>query len=283
MQDIPLLTSIAPLTETADIWFLDIWGVLHNGIKPFASCVDACIAFRKTGGTVILVSNSPRPRASLITQLKNIGVDPAAYDDAITSGDVSRALISVIAPGPVLHIGPARDLPLFDSLGVTFATAETAVSAVCTGLYDDETETPDDYGSVLTRLRERNIMMICANPDIKAERGGKLIYCAGAIAQAYEVIGGQVSYAGKPYAPIYDAAMQIASRLRGGPVEKSRVLAIGDGIATDIRGASNYGIRSVYIASGVNLAPGVALADAAKTLFTNEAVKPIAVMQALAW
>jgi HAD superfamily hydrolase (TIGR01459 family) len=283
MHDIPLLTSIAPLAETADVWFLDIWGVLHNGIKPFASCVEACITFRKAGGTVILVSNSPRPRESLIKQLNNIGVDPAAYDEAITSGDVSRALISNVAGQPLLHIGPARDLPLFDSLGVTLVPAADATTAVCSGLYDDETETPENYRGILAALLTRKVPMICANPDIKAERGGKMIYCAGAIAQAYEKIGGAVHYAGKPYAPIYNAAVEIAGRLRGGPVEKDRVLAIGDGIATDIRGASNFGIRSVYIASGVNLARGVALSDAATTLFANEPAAPIAVMQALAW
>jgi HAD superfamily hydrolase (TIGR01459 family) len=283
MHDIPLLTSIAPLGKTADVWFLDIWGVLHNGIKPFASCVDACITFRKAGGHVILVSNSPRPRASLIKQLNSIGVDPAAYDDAITSGDVSRSLIRHVSDRPVLHIGPARDLPLFDGLGVTFAEEGSAHTAVCSGLYDDETETPDDYRDVLRALHARNVSMICANPDIKAERGGKIIYCAGAIAQAYEALGGSVTYAGKPYAPIYDAALEMAARLRGSTVNKARVLAIGDGVATDIRGASNAGIRSVYIASGVNLAPGVPLADAAKILFAKETVKPIAMMQALKW
>ncbi len=283
MHDIPLLTSIAPLAETADVWFLDIWGVLHNGFKPFGGCVDACVTFRKAGGTVILVSNSPRPRAGVIKQLTGIGVDPVAYDDVISSGDVSRALIAAIAPGPLLHIGPVRDLPLFDRLGVTFAKAGQAQATVCSGLYDDEAETPDDYRDMLAVLRARTVPMICANPDIKAERGGKLIYCAGAIAQAYEALGGTVQYAGKPYAPIYDAALQMAARLRGGAVETSRVLAIGDGVATDIRGASNAGIRSVYIASGVNLARGVPLADAAKTLFAAEAVKPIAVMTALVW
>jgi HAD superfamily hydrolase (TIGR01459 family) len=283
MHDIPMLGSIAPLGESADVWFLDIWGVLHNGHQPYVACVDACMTFRKTGGTVILVSNSPRPRAGVIKQLNGIGVDPAAYDDAVTSGDVSRALIKEVAPGPVLHIGPKRDLPLFDGLGVALAEVDAAEVAVCSGLFDDETETPEDYREMLAALRTRNVPMICANPDIKAERGGKLIYCAGAIAGAYEGLGGRVQYAGKPYAPIYDAALAIAGRLRGGTVEKSRVLAIGDGIATDIRGASLAGLRSVYIASGVHLARGVSLNEAARTLFANEPVQPVAVMTALAW
>ncbi|MEQ1669270.1 MAG: TIGR01459 family HAD-type hydrolase [Hyphomicrobium sp.] len=278
-----LLTSIAPLAATADVWFLDIWGVLHNGRQPFASSVAACIAYRQMGGHVVLVSNSPRPRTGVIKQLDEIGVDRQAYDDAITSGDVSRALIADAAGVPVLHIGPARDKPLFDGLGVAFADANSAAVAVCSGLYDDETETADNYRDLLAQLKARNVPMICANPDIKAERGGKIIYCAGAIAAAYENTGGVVTYAGKPYPPVYAAALNIAAGLRGGAIDKARVLAIGDGVATDIRGASLAGIRSVFVASGVHVARGEALQDAADKLFATEAVKPIALMTALAW
>lgn len=278
-----LLTSIAPLAPEADVWFLDIWGVLHNGHKPFAGAVDACQTFRKGGGHVVLVSNSPRPRPGVIKQLDDIGVARDAFDDVITSGDVSRALISDAASVPLLHIGPKRDVPLFDGLTVAFADASAAGIAVCSGLYDDETETPADYAELLAQLRARDVPMICANPDIKAERGGKLIYCAGAIAAAYEKIGGRLQYAGKPYPPIYKAAMDFASRLTGGDVPKGRVLAIGDGVATDIRGASLAGIRSVFVASGVHVARGVSVADAADALFAGESHKPIGLMTALVW
>jgi HAD superfamily hydrolase (TIGR01459 family) len=278
-----LLTSIAPLGETADVWFLDIWGVLHNGHKPFAGAIEACRTFRKAGGHVVLVSNSPRPRAGVIRQLDEIGVDRQAYDDAITSGDVSRALISAAADAPLLHIGPQRDLPLFDGLNARFSDAETAAIAVCSGLFDDEMETPADYAALLAKLRARDVPMICANPDMKAGRGGKIIYCAGAIADAYERLGGRVRYAGKPHQPIYFAAMEIAARLTGVEVDKSRVLAIGDGVATDIRGASNAGIRSVFVASGVHVGHGVSVLDAAEVLFANEPQKPVALMTALVW
>lgn len=278
-----MLTSIAPLATTADVWFLDIWGVLHNGAEPYAGTVNACKAFRQMGGHVILVSNSPRPRAGVIKQLDEIGVDRAVYDDVISSGDVSRALISAVAPGPILHIGPQRDLPLFDGLGVAFADARAAVTAVCSGLFDDESETPDNYRDMLGDLRACGIPMICANPDMKAERRGKLIYCAGAIADAYERMGGDVRYAGKPHAPIYEAAMNMAASLCGRAISNNRVLAIGDGVATDIRGASNAGIRSVFVASGVHVGRGVALSDAADALFAGEAIKPIALMTAVAW
>lgn len=278
-----MLSSIASLAPATDVWFLDIWGVLHNGFRPYPGCVDACVTFRRAGGRVVLVSNSPRPRAGVIKQLDEIGVARGVYDDVISSGDVSRGLILDVAPGPILHIGPKRDLPLFEGLGVEFADARTAMTAVCSGLYDDDSETPDNYREMLSALRARDVAMICANPDIKAERGGKIIYCAGAIAQAYAGIGGTVSYAGKPYPPIYDAAMTIAARLCGREIDTSRVLAIGDGVATDIRGASNAGIRSVFVASGVHVARGVALSEAADALFANEPVKPIALMTALAW
>ena len=278
-----LLTSIAPLASEADVWFLDIWGVLHNGHKPFAGAVDACQTFRRGGGHVVLVSNSPRPRPGVIRQLDDIGVARDAYDDVITSGDVSRALIAKAAGKPLLHIGPKRDLPLFDGLTAAFADASVAGVAVCSGLFDDETETPADYETLLAELRARDVPMICANPDIKAERGGKLIYCAGAIAQLYEKLGGHVRYAGKPYAPIYASALEIAGRLTGSDVAKGRVLAIGDGVATDIRGASAAGIRSVFVASGVHVARGVSLSDAADALFANEPQKPVALMTALVW
>ena len=283
MPDIPLVISIAPLGAIAVVWFLDIWGVLHNGFKPYASAVEACMTFRKAGGHVVLVSNSPRPRAGVIRQLDDIGVDRQAFDDLITSGDVSRALIAELAPGPVFHIGPGRDLPLFDGLGIGLTGEGMGIAAVCTGLYDDESETPNDYASTLQALRVNETPMICANPDITAERGGKIIYCAGAIAQAYEALGGRVRYAGKPYAPIYEAALQIASRLCGASVTKDRVLAIGDGVETDIRGASASGIRSVYIASGVHVARGVPQLEAVRTLFATEPLPPIAAMTALAW
>lgn len=278
-----LLTTIAPLAPEADIWFLDIWGVLHNGHKPFAGAVDACQTFRRGGGHVVLVSNSPRPRPGVIRQLDDVGVARDAYDDVITSGDVSRALIAKAAGTPLIHIGPKRDLPLFDGLNALLADASGAGVAVCSGLFDDETETPADYAALLADLRARGVPMICANPDIKAERAGKLIYCAGAIAQAYEKLGGRVQYAGKPYAPIYASALEIAGRLVGGEIANSRVLAIGDGVATDIRGASAAGIRSVFVASGVHVAQGVSVSDAAEDLFANEPQKPIALMTALAW
>lgn len=282
---VPVLTSIAPFAETSDLWFVDVWGVIHNGVRPFASSVSACETYRKQGGTVLLVTNSPRPSESVARQLDGIGVSRAAYDGIISSGDVSRSLIEEWAGQPILHIGPSRDLATFAGLRAEpGASVEDAHVAVCTGLYDDETETPQDYAGLLDRLRSRGVPMICVNPDLKVERGGRIIYCAGAIAAAYASLGGTVSYAGKPYLPIYELALQIGSNLRGSPIRKERVLSIGDGVATDIAGAANFGVRSVFIASGVYVTTGEAIGDAAGRLFASDSVtKPIAVMKDFAW
>jgi HAD superfamily hydrolase (TIGR01459 family) len=285
MTSIPVLSSIAPFAETSELWFVDIWGVIHNGVRPFASSVAACEAFRKQGGTVLLVTNSPRPSESVGRQLDGIGVSREAYDGIVSSGDVARSLIEQWAGRPILHIGPARDLPTFAGLRAQpGASADDADVAVCTGLYDDETVTPDRYSGLLEKLRARNVPMVCANPDLKVERGGRIIYCAGAIAAAYVALGGTVSYAGKPYRPIYELALQTGVAIREGSVTEERVLAIGDGVATDIAGAAGFGIRSVFIASGVYVQTGEAIGDAASRLFSNDnAAKPVAVMKDFVW
>lgn len=284
MSAIPVLSSIAPFAGSSDLWFVDVWGVMHNGVRPYASSVAACEAFRKQGGTLLLVTNSPRPCESVARQLDGIGVSREAYDEIVSSGDVSRSLIDAWAGRPVFHIGPPRDLPIFAGLRAQpGADADDADVAVCTGLYDDETETPENYSALLEKLRARNVPMICANPDLKVERGGRIVYCAGAIAEAYVALGGTVSYAGKPYQPIYELAIRMGSELRGSPVRKDRVLAIGDGVATDIAGASDFGIRSVFIASGVYVRSGESISDAAGRLFPAGAPQPVAVMKDFVW
>lgn len=281
---IPIVSSIAPLVPTADAWLVDIWGVMHNGLKPFVPACDACRAFRAAGGTVLLLSNAPRPAASVVSQLRRIGVPDDAYDRVLSSGDAARNMIAVYAGRAVFHLGPERDLPLFDGTGVELAPLERAEAVVCTGLYDDETETPDTYTGLLTELRARDLAMVCANPDLKVERGGRIIWCAGGVAAAYEALGGDVAYAGKPHAPIYTMADGVIAELRGGVrVPRDRILAIGDGVKTDIKGASDAGIRSVYVASGVHLAPGATLDGAALgRLFDRFEMRPVAAMQQLA-
>lgn len=283
---IEIITHVATLAATCDLWLVDIWGVMHNGVRPFAGAVDACETFRAAGGTVLLLSNAPRPAASVAQQLDRIGVARAAYDAIVSSGDAARASIAeAVAEGlRVGHIGPDRDRPLFDGLGAEFAPLDAAHVAVCTGLYDDETETPADYARMLDLLERRAVPMICANPDLTVERGGKIVYCAGAIAQTYEKLGGKVTYAGKPHLPIYAMAFETAARLRGGAVTKARTLAIGDGIRTDIVGAAAAGVRSVFVASGIHVSADAPFDSAAlDKLFPHEAPRPVAAMTGLAW
>jgi HAD superfamily hydrolase (TIGR01459 family) len=280
--DIPLIASLAALADGTTAWLTDIWGVMHNGVRPYADATAACIRYRDTGGIVVLVSNSPRPRDSVAAQLDRIGVPRDAYDAIVSSGDVARTLIAQYKGRGVLHIGPERDLPIFAGIDVRRVGAETAEAVVCTGLYDDERETPDDYRAMLETCAARALPMICANPDITVERDGRIVYCAGAIARAYEAAGGNVAYAGKPYAPIYDLTFAMLEQMKPGSADRARLLAIGDGLSTDIAGAASLGIRSAFVASGVH-APGGLDEAAISRLFPPGAPRPVAAMAALAW
>jgi HAD superfamily hydrolase (TIGR01459 family) len=282
--NIPILPSIAPLAATSRAWLVDVWGVMHNGVVPFAGAGAACARFRTEGGIVLLLSNAPRPGASVAAQLDRIGVVREAYDEILSSGDASRAFIADLSDASLFHLGPERDLPLYDGLGVRLTGAEDASAIVCTGLYDDETETPDDYTTLLTGFALRRLPMICANPDLTVERGEKLVYCAGAIAERYEALGGVVTYAGKPHLPVYEMAFEAVARRSGGSIPRSGFLAIGDGIRTDIAGAVRAGVRSVYIASGVHVGAGTRLdQETLRRLFPEATLRPIAAMPSLVW
>jgi HAD superfamily hydrolase (TIGR01459 family) len=284
LNPIPIHDSIAAVSAGVTAWLTDIWGVIHNGVAPFEAAVAACEAFRAQGGTVILLSNAPRPAASVAAQLDKIGVRPSAWDKIISSGDATQALLSGMPKAPIFHLGPERDLPIYDGLDVELGDEVGSRQVVCTGLFDDETETPADYTPILTRFLAHGCPMICANPDLTVERGGKLVYCAGAIAAAYEDMGGRVTYAGKPYGPIYDMALAWLGERRASTVERAQVLAIGDGVRTDILGAARAGIASVYIASGVSMPAGSTLDSATlASMFADPAVQPIAAMRELNW
>jgi HAD superfamily hydrolase (TIGR01459 family) len=279
---IPIINSISALAEGRDVWLTDIWGVMHNGVAPFASACDACTRFRLAGGTVLLLSNAPRPAASVATQLDRIGVPRFAYDAIVTSGDAARTFLEPYSGRVVYPLGPERDLPLYEGLDVILGSAEDAVAISCTGLFDDEIEVPDDYAALLSGFAERKLPMVCANPDLTVERGDKIVYCAGALASAYERMGGSVKYAGKPYLPIYDMALAHIETLKSKAIARDRVLAIGDGIRTDIAGAVRAGIDSVFIASGVHV-EGDGLTDAGLLKLFPGDNRPIAAMTALAW
>ena len=284
LSPIPILPSIQPLVPMADGWLSDVWGVIHNGRTAFPAATDACRRFRDAGGSVVLVTNAPRPEAAVAEMLDRLGVPRTAWDAIVTSGDVTRELITPWIGRSVFHLGPERDLGIFAGLDMTLAAAQDAEAVVCSGLFDDDTETPETYRSMLEDFRARDLPMICANPDIVVERGERLVYCAGGIAQLYEQLGGRVVYAGKPHAPIYARAFDIFAKVRGQPVPKDRILAIGDGLKTDIKGARDAGLRSVFIASALHVPHGRAFDDALLSeLFADDPHPPVAAQVALAW
>jgi HAD superfamily hydrolase (TIGR01450 family) len=244
------IQTLADITPHYDTILCDVWGVLHNGVDAFDHASRALADARKAGASVVLITNSPRPNDSVAVQLDAIGVPRDAYDRIVTSGDVTRLLIKQ-GPPNVFFLGPDRDLGLLDGTDAFPVKEKDADIIVCTGFYDDETETPEDYRDLLMRFAERNIPMICANPDLIVERGERLIPCAGAIAAFYETFGGVTRIAGKPHQPIYEAAMRDAMELRE-MVDIDRVLAIGDGMPTDVRGALSQGLDLLYVSAGIH-------------------------------
>jgi HAD superfamily hydrolase (TIGR01459 family) len=247
-----LLDHLAELAGRYDVLFCDIWGVIHNGREAFPAPCAALSRWRESVGPVVLISNSPRPSPEVVLQLDGLGVPRDAYSALITSGDVTRHLLAERAPGPAYKIGPDRDAPLYDGTGVKFAPLEQAAFIACTGPVDDEVETPEDYRALLTEAAGIGLPMICANPDKVVQRGDRLIYCGGALAELYQALGGSVIMAGKPHAPIYREALRQAAELNGGGVDPARVLAIGDGIATDIAGANAQGLDVLFIPAGIH-------------------------------
>jgi len=283
-ETIPVIDAIAPLGKGYAAWLVDIWGVMHNGVRAFPPAVEATRRYREQGGIVILLSNSPRPSEPLQRQLTSLGVSEESYDATVSSGDLTRHELAKHEGARIFHLGPERDLPIFKDLDLTRVDAKDAELVVCTGLFNDETETPEDYEVLLRELAGRKLTMLCANPDHLVERGHNLVYCAGALAQIYEEDGGKVIYAGKPYAPIYELAEETITRLAGRKVARSEILAIGDGIRTDMAGAAEFGLDAVFVASGLHVGFGGEGLDDLRLAELFEGRKaPRAAMPALAW
>ncbi|PTE12525.1 TIGR01459 family HAD-type hydrolase [Mesorhizobium helmanticense] len=246
-----IIGSLADLSGAYAAILCDVWGVVHNGEWHFPAAAEALATARAMKMPVVLITNSPRRSADVVTQMNAIGVPATAYDRVVTSGDVTRDLI-MEGPRKIFHIGADRDFTLYDGLDVDLVEEFEASGVVCTGLFDDEVEKPEDYADLLRRLRARNLPFICANPDIMVERGQRMIWCAGALARDYAQLGGRTLIAGKPFAPVYDVALREVAELLGRPVERSEVLAIGDGMMTDIKGAADNGFDVLYVSGGIH-------------------------------
>ncbi|RST87008.1 TIGR01459 family HAD-type hydrolase [Aquibium carbonis] len=246
-----MIASLDDIASDYGALLCDVWGVIHNGVNAFDDASAALVRAREKGLAVVLITNAPRPFPDVRAQLAVLGVPADAYDRIVTSGDVTRDLIAE-GSRRVFHIGPDRDLSIYDGLDIELCEEPEASSVVCTGLFDDETETPDDYGEMLQRLRARNLPFICANPDIVVERGDQLIWCAGALARDFSLLGGRTLISGKPHRPIYEAALRAAGEVLGRPVAASEVLAIGDGALTDLKGAVENDIDALYVSGGIH-------------------------------
>ena len=252
------INGLGDISGRYDAILCDIWGVLHNGVNSFSQASQALASFRRRGGVVVLVTNAPRPSALVHRQLLKLGIPRDAFDAIVTSGDVTIGLIEERINDPVLHIGPARDFGLFDSAAEAsgrqpnLVPLEEARYALCTGLRNDDTETPDDYEAELRVMAARLTPMICANPDVVIHRGADLVYCAGALARRYEDIGGSVIYAGKPYPPIYRRALALAEHACGRAIDRHRVLTIGDGMIADIAGAAGAELDALLVTAGIH-------------------------------
>ncbi len=246
------LSGFSEIAGRFDLCLCDVWGVVHNGVAAFGAAVSALVAMRERGITVVLVTNAPRPAAVIEQQLDGFGVPRSAWDAIVTSGDVCRGLIAARAGRPMFRLGPERDKPLVAGLDAPEVAPEEASYVLCTGLLDDETDTAETYAGLLAGFAARGLDMICANPDLVVERGGRIVPCAGSVALAYEEIGGRAIYAGKPHAPIYEAALAVAEGLRGAPIARERICGIGDAIRTDIAGADAFGITGIMVLAGIH-------------------------------
>jgi HAD superfamily hydrolase (TIGR01459 family) len=246
------IPGLSALADRYDVLLSDVWGVIHNGRESFAAACEALVRWRAERGPVILISNAPRPSAAVHAQLDALGVPREAWSAFITSGDATQILLAARAPGPAWAIGPDRDAPLYEGLDLRFAGPDEAAFISVTGPYDDEIEGPEDYRARFEATVARGLPMICANPDIVVQRGDRLIYCGGALAELYAAMGGEVIMAGKPFSPIYDLCLAEAQLMLGRPLDRARVLCIGDAVVTDAKGANNQGLDVLFVASGIH-------------------------------
>ena len=252
MTSLRFVERLRDLGDGVDVVLSDIWGVVHNGLVAFPEACEALHAFRQQGGTVILITNAPRPADSVQRQLRKLSVADDIYDAIVSSGDLTRHFVADHPGRKMFWIGPERDSSIHRGLDPVLAPLEQADYIVCTGLFDDETETAEDYRAMMTQARQRQLPLICANPDIVVERGDRLVYCAGAIAELYRELGGEAIFYGKPHRPIYERALALAGERQGHAIELNRVLAIGDSVRTDLAGAHGFGIDCLFVTRGIH-------------------------------
>ena len=275
-----IIHALSDISDGYDAVLCDLWGVYHNGVRPHDAAVAALRAYRARGGIVALLTNAPRPDFSVARQLAAMGAPDDTHDLIVTSGD---ATIAALRDGDygrtAYHIGPQRDYDLFDGLPIARAPLAEADFILCSGLFDDASESPDDYEDTYRTAKERGLAMVCANPDIVVDRGERRIWCGGALADAYEQRGGTAHYFGKPHRPIYDLARARIAAVTGREIAPARILAIGDGPATDVKGAADNGLDCLFIAAGLAAdtlldAQGSVIPDRLSAYLTTQDIAP---------
>ncbi len=254
-----IIQSLSDVSDGYEALFCDLWGCLHNGRAPYPAAVSALQSFRAGGGRVVLMTNAPRPNRYVETQIDRMGVPRDAWDLIVSSGDAAQAgMFSGAVGRKVYHIGPEKDLGFFNDVPAEFADApeidrvplEEAEGIVCTGPFNDLTETPEDYRATLLYAKAKGLKLLCSNPDLVVDYGDKRIYCAGSIAALYEEMGGESLYYGKPHPPVYDLARRRLAAM-GPEVGNDRILALGDGINTDVQGGIAEGIDTLFVTGGL--------------------------------
>ena len=248
-----LISGLSEIAPDYDALICDVWGVVHDGHRHHPAAAEALYRFKRNHGPVVLLTNAPRVPAEVAAQCASYGLPSDCYDAIVSSGGAAReelARRSAARALPLYYIGPDRDLTMVEGLDVVRTGIAQAEVALAIGLRDDMTETVEDYAGELAAMRARGLTMLCANPDLVVHRGSRLVYCAGALAQAYEALGGAVIYYGKPHLSVYESALaQLGALLGHAP---NRPLAVGDGLLTDIKGANAAGLEALFIADGVH-------------------------------
>lgn len=244
--------GLAAIADRYDTILCDVWGVIHNGRAAFTEACEALVKFREGGGRVCLITNAPVPEAQVVRYFEPLGVPRAAFDACVSSGDATRYELAQRPGQTVWRLGGdegwEHDRHLYEGLDLKFRDDASADLLLCIGMRDMVNDQPEDYRAELREGVDRGLPMLCANPDKQVRVGGKLYWCAGALADVYEDLGGQVIYPGKPYAPIYRLALERVAAM-GAPARN--ILCIGDSPATDVRGASAQGFHSLYVGTGL--------------------------------
>ena len=239
------------IVNTYDLYFVDLWGVIHNGIKLFSNAVEVLNNLKINNKRVVLISNAPRTHETVKKFLIKLNFDLKLIDLLVTSGDVTKKYIQNNQDKKFCHLGPPKDNDLFQGVTNLVDQKKDFDEIICTGLIDEIGQNISDYQGLFENWIGNKKIFICANPDEVVSRGDKIEFCAGALAKYYKKLGGDVKYFGKPYEAIYDFAYKQIQSQFDMTIDKNKILAVGDNLKTDINGAQNFGIHSILILNGI--------------------------------